>query len=240
MCYSKTNLSPNYELLSVFSSRICSNTSLLMLRGLSYQGLWNLFLPWAFACRSGIVFCCMYKLVLPHLLMFPPVPPQFRLWAFLYWVPTCHYPDMYGSVTVATASVFTSVVTFVDWMLLTISHTWHLLIGHVSSLDACQITTALPFTSKVFPISTTYSSPHLAHLPWGSTLNLLPDSISLSSCSTWSLTEAEATVPFLFGHISGVHQKPFTHFTVLSVCVLPLGVHRSILGTEVLYTNIGQ
>lgn len=41
----------------------CSNTSLLMLRGLSYKELWNLFLPWAFACKSGIVFCCMYKLV---------------------------------------------------------------------------------------------------------------------------------------------------------------------------------
>lgn len=31
------------------------------------------------------------------------------------WVPTCHYPDMCGSVTVATAPVFTSsVVAFVD------------------------------------------------------------------------------------------------------------------------------
>lgn len=46
-------------------------------------------------------------------------------------------------------------------MLLTISHTWHLLICHISSLDACQITIVLPFISKVFPISTIYSSPHL-------------------------------------------------------------------------------
>lgn len=38
----------------------------------------------------------------------------------------------------------------------------------------------------------------------------------------------------------GVHQKPLTHFTILSGFVLPFGVHRPILGTEVLYTNIGQ
>lgn len=124
---------------------------------------------------------------------------QFRLWAFLYWVPACHYPDIYGFVTVATAPVFTSsVVPFVDWMLLTIFHTWHLPICHVSSPDACKTTIALPLTSKVYPISTIYPSPHLAYLPWGAPGASFQ--ISLSSCSTWSPTETEATAPLLFGH----------------------------------------
>lgn len=149
----------------MFSSRTCSNTSLL--RGLSYKELWNLFLPWAFAWKFGILLY-VQNLSSPHLLTFPPDTVQVMSISALG--PNLPLPR---HVTLATAPVFTSpVVTFINWMLLTISHTWHLPVCRVSSLDACQITIALPFTigfPYIHKVSLTPSclSP-LGGAPWAS------------------------------------------------------------------------
>lgn len=234
MCYSKTNLSPNYQLLSVFSSRICSNTSLLMLRGLSYQELWNFFLPWAFACRSGSVFCCMYELVPSHLLTFPPVPavpPQFRLWAFLgpnlplprhVWFCHCCYSSCFY--------IFCCRLCRLN----VVNHFSHLAFANLSHIfTRCLSNNHCPsFHFQGFP----YIHDLFLTSSW---LSFQTQSLSPLAAPDLSLRQRPQCLFFL-AILFGVHQKPFIHFTVLSFCVLPLGVHRSILGTEVLYTNIGQ
>lgn len=81
--------------------------------------------------------------------------------------------------------------------------------------------------------------PILLISPGGGTLSLLPDSVSPLAAPDLSLRQKPQHLCSLTMFF-GVHQKPLTHFTVLSVFVLPFGVHRSTLGTEVLYTNTGQ
>lgn len=197
MSCSKTNLDPTYQLLSVFSSRTCSNTSLL--RSLSYKELWNLFLPWAFACKAGIVFCWMCKLV-------PSPSSHISTWLSGYerfcaesqpantwhvWFCPCCYSSCFH--------VFYCHLCRLN----VINHSSHLAFScHVSSLDACQITIALPFTSCKFtlylqciPHPILFISPG-GHLEPPSRLTL-----SLPPCSTWSLAETETTAPLLSGHV---------------------------------------